>query len=189
MTRTPLAPRPSLSQRLDALGGPLFGCAMARCADRDLALDATQEALVAAVRHSGEGQEWADDDLLWAWLVRVMRNKLIDELRRRRLRGLTLSSLGISPDELLPALSQDAPLPDVAAGRAEVVQLCRAALSELPPAQRELLSAVYREGRGQADIAAERGTTRKAIERLLARAREALANVLRRQLQHPEELL
>ncbi len=65
--------------------------------------------------------------------------------------------------------------------RAEAV---RAAVAELPLEQREALVLYEYEGLGQAEIAAIAGTTPKAVERRLERARAALRVSLARWLRH-----
>ncbi len=184
-----LAPAGSaaLAQRLKPLLDPLFAFAHARCSRRELALDAVQETLRAALAAAREGRQWPDDEALWAWLVAVARNKLADEFRALSRGGLRSGS--VAADELAPALLDGAPWPPEWAGRAEVARLCNAALSELPPRQRQVLEARYRHGLGHDAIGQELGISAKAAESLLARARQALEQVLRRMVARPEELL
>jgi len=179
----------SLAQRLKPLLDPLFAFAAARSTRRELATDAVQEALRAALQEGRNGRDWPDDEALWAWLVRVTRNKLADEFRVFKRGGVTLSALGLNGQEISPALIDGAQMPPELADRAEVKRVCNAALSELPPRQRDVLEAFYRAGHSQAQIAQQLETSTKAVESMLARARDALQAVLRRMVARPEELL
>jgi len=179
----------SLAQRLKPLLDPLFAFAFTRSRVREMALDAVQESMRAALQAAREGKTWADDELLWAWLCTVARNKLADEWRRQSRRGPTLTSLGMHGAEISPALLEGAELPPQVASRSEVATLCRAALSELPPRQRVALESFYHSGRSHAQIAQELEISPKAAESLLARGRDALQAVLRRMVAKPEELL
>lgn len=179
----------SLAQRLKPLMDPLFAFAHARGRVRELALDAVQETLRAALQAARDGKAWADEEALWAWLCAVARNKLADEWRRHSRRGPTLTNLGLAEAEIAPALLDDADLPPELAGRAEVALLCGAALTELPPRQRLVLERFYHAGHSHAQIAQELEISPKAVESLLARGREALQTILRRMVARPEELL
>lgn len=184
MTLTPSG-SVSLTQRLLPLMDPLFGFAFSRCHHHETALDATQETLRAAMEAA---REWPDDEALWAWLVAVVRNKVANEFRRQRRQPLTLATLGQTGAEAANALVQGRDLPEKVAQRAEARQLCRAALSELPPRQREVLEAFYG-GQSQAEIGQRLETSTKAVESLLARARTAMQTVMQRMVARPEDLL
>ncbi len=175
----------SLIQRLVPLMDPLFGFAFSRCHNRETALDATQESLRAALEAPGE---WQDEEALWAWLVAVVRNKVANEFRKQRRQPLTLGTLGHTGEQAAQALVQGRDLPVEIAQRAEARQLCRAALSELPPRQREVLEAFYG-GQSQAEISQRLEISTKAVESLLARARTAMQAMMQRMVARPEELL
>ncbi|MCC7508899.1 MAG: sigma-70 family RNA polymerase sigma factor [Planctomycetes bacterium] len=179
---------PSL-ERFIALAEPLFGFAASRCRDREAALDAVQEALAAAVREHNGGRQWADDEAMWAWLVAVTRNKLIDISRKAGRHAVTLTSLGVRAEDLRPSFLVGDAMPEDVLMKTEVRAVCAAALDELAPRQREALLAFYREGLSHAAIGVRMQLGTKAVESLLARARIALHAVLRRMVQSPEELL
>lgn len=178
-----------LAQRLKPLLDPLFAFAMARANRREMALDAVQETLRAALAAERQGQLWLDDELLWAWLVGVARHKVADEWRALRRRGPSFGALGLTAADVSPALLDGGMMPPELAGRQEVTRLCGAALSELPPRQREVLESFYRAGQSHAQIAQQLETSTKAVESLLARARSSLQAVLRRMVARPEELV
>ncbi len=176
-------------ERFLSLAEPLFAFAASRSHDREAALDAVQEALAAAVRERNGGRRWADDEAMWAWLVAVTRNKLIDTSRKAGRHAMTLTSLGVRPEDLRPSFLAGDAMPEDALMKAEVRAVCAAALDELAPRQREALLAFYREGMSHAEIGVRMQLGIKAVESLLARARVALHVVLRRIVQNPEELL
>lgn len=178
-----------LGQRLRPLLEPLFGFALARSSRRELALDAVQEALRAALLAEKQGRHWPDEEALWAWLVAVTRNKIADEWRAARRTGFSPPGGAIPVQELSGILLDGAALPVEQAGRQEVARICRAALSELPPRQAEALDSFYRAGRSHDQIAQQLAVSPKAVESLLARARVSLQTVLRRIVSRPEDLL
>ena len=67
----------------------------------------------------------------------------------------------------------DSPLSDAVLEREETRTMVNAAMSQLPPHYREALEAKYVRGKSVRDIAAARGSTEKAVESQLTRAREA----------------
>ncbi len=190
----PAATRLDLSPaRLRALLGgflePLFGYAAMRSRDREVAKDAVQESLIAALDALRGGRRWRDEEALWAWLVAVARNKVADEYRRDRKRFPSVSTLGVDIERLVESVADGTAIPDDLASREEVEQLCRLALSELAPRHREALERFYRDGLSQRAIARAMGVSTKAVESILARARRELQKVLRRNLDNPEGLL
>ncbi len=189
-TATMTSDAPPMIGCLVGLSRPLLRYVMSRAGgDEELALDIAQETLSEAIAATTAGKAWPHEEALWAWLVAVTRNKLVDEFRRRRLRPPSLGALGIDLRRLERSLESGTPLPDDLAGESEVSALCRAALSELPPAWQSLLEGAYCDGVSHRELARERGTTAKAVESMLARARKAVHAVLRRLLAKPEELL
>ncbi|MCC6575423.1 MAG: sigma-70 family RNA polymerase sigma factor [Planctomycetes bacterium] len=177
----------ALGERLSALSEPLFAFACARCGQREAALDAVQEALVAAIAASRRGQDWPDDEALWAWMIAVTRNKLVDEHRRGRIPSL--SKVGLTPESVEQTLFAGRTPPPDAAGREELGRFCRAAISELPPRQQRALEATYREGMDYDTVGAELGMSAAGAKSLVVRAREALLAALRRKMANPEDLI
>jgi RNA polymerase sigma-70 factor (ECF subfamily) len=155
--------------------GPVAQRVAARMApDRQSAEDIAQEAMVRIWRRADEF------DLRRArfttWLYRIVVNLCIDLSRKPRLVAL--------PEDFDPV--------DPSAGAAEKVEgdECRAALvraiGELPAGQRAALTLVYDEGLSGAEAAQALGVSAKAVERLLARARARLRELLTAGRQRPE---
>ncbi len=147
--------------------GPVALRVAARMApDRQSAEDIAQEAMVRIWRCADEFD--GRRARFTTWLYRIVVNLCID-LRRR---------------------PQPAPLPedfdpvDPSAGAAERVEVderrvaLRRAIEELPSGQRAALMLVYDEGLSGAEAAQVLGVSAKAVERLLARARARLRELL-----------
>jgi RNA polymerase sigma-70 factor (ECF subfamily) len=147
--------------------GPVALRVAARMApDRQSAEDIAQEAMVRIWRRADEFD--ARRARFTTWLYRIVVNLCID--LRRKPRPVAL------PEDFDPV--------DPSAGAAEDVELDerRAALTraidELPSGQRAALMLVYDEGLSGAEAAQVLGVTTKAVERLLARARARLRELL-----------
>jgi RNA polymerase sigma-70 factor (ECF subfamily) len=147
--------------------GPVALRVAARMApDRQSAEDIAQEAMVRIWRRAGEFD--GRRARFTTWLYRIVVNLCID-LRRR-------------PQPA--ALPENFEAVDPTAGVAERVEVDerRAALvkaiDELPPGQRAALTLVYEEGLSGAEAARVLGVSTKAVERLLARARARLRELL-----------
>ena len=103
-----------------------------------------------------------------AYLYRVVARLCIDDIRKKR---------PVLTDAFPEAVD---PSPDPATARAQEARnaLVRMALDALPPRQRMAVILKYYEGLGYEEIAGAMGTTVKAVERLLGRARAALRSRL-----------
>jgi len=75
------ARRDALSRALIEEGDRLYGLALRTTRDPDLAADAVQEAFTSALE---KGAAFRGDSALGTWLHRIVFNKSIDLLRRRR---------------------------------------------------------------------------------------------------------
>jgi RNA polymerase sigma-70 factor, ECF subfamily len=147
--------------------GPVALRVAARMApDRQAAEDIAQEAMVRIWRRAEEFD--ARRARFTTWLYRIVVNLCID--LRRKPRPVAL------PEDFDPV--------DPSAGAAEDLEVDerRAALvraiDELPSGQRAALMLVYDEGLSGAEAAQVLGVSTKAVERLLARARARLRELL-----------
>jgi RNA polymerase sigma-70 factor (ECF subfamily) len=149
-------------EQYDVLLAEVYGFALARCGDRALAEDVTQEAFAAAVTAWRAGRP---DAFGAPFLVTVARNKLVDHWRRAQ-REETKRVRAYEPcvgdvDEFLAEI-------ETAARRERVL----AALADLSLAQRTALTFHYLDGLPVAELARQLGSSEHAAESLLARARE-----------------
>lgn len=138
--------------------------ARALSADRDDADDLVQ---VALERAWARAAQWRTDTPLEAWLFGIVRNAWFDELRARRRRQQVFAPeemgehVGSSPvDGQLAAMS------------------VQAAMSRLPPEQREVVALVLVEGLAYREAAAVLEVPIGTVTSRLARARDALQRML-----------
>jgi RNA polymerase sigma-70 factor (ECF subfamily) len=145
----------------------VFSLALAILGSQTKATDLTQEVFLLVWRHAGIYRPTGEPR---AWLLRLTRNRAIDELRRERRRPP-----GIPPqaDNVLQALA--APL--VVAETAEHHEV-RKAVAALPEAQREALFLAFFQGFSHQEIATRLqtplGTVKARIRRALQTLRQQL---------------
>lgn len=145
----------------------LYGFVSRRCdGDRDLTQDIVQETWLRAVK------AWRADglpDRPTAWLCTVAARLLSNH--RRRPAPASLEQSGIEP------VAPHAPDADA---RTERRSLIERAIARLPAIQGALLEAFHFDRRSVADIAATSGTSQRAIEGRLRRARLKLRQEIER---------
>jgi RNA polymerase sigma-70 factor (ECF subfamily) len=130
----------------------------------ELSEDLTQEVLLAAWRTLSQ---FRGDSSLKSWVLGIARHK-IEDYYRNRIREMELPEDGEeTSDELITPARLDEQLE--AAEQTEKVQRT---LSKIPEAYCLALLWRYREGKSLRDMAEATGKTEKAMERMLARARE-----------------
>jgi RNA polymerase sigma-70 factor (ECF subfamily) len=135
--------------------------------DRDEALDAAQEALLAL----HENLDGIVDKQAGSWLWRVATNKALDRYRRRRLRAATSGYDGlVDPGPQPPALA------DLAEERTRLFH----ALTGLSPRQREIVMRRTLEEETFVAIAADLGISQGATKVHYRRGLAALRNSLDR---------
>lgn len=145
----------------------LYGYVSRRCGGvRQQAEDVTQEAWLRAVREWG--RSGLPDNPL-AWLTTVARNLVLNQLRRAE--PLAIDAL---PAEVVAAALER----DEAGDSAEVAGIVNGALARIPATEARLIEQFHFERRRVAQLALEYGTTERAIEGRLRRARERLRDVL-----------
>lgn len=141
----------------------LYGYASRKCGGvRQVAEDVTQETWLRAVR------EWRRIGVPAnpiAWLTTVARNLILNDLRRREL---------VTIDDVAPSAIQAALELDELGDSAGIARAVNDALTRLPAAEAQLLEEFHFERRRVAQLAEAYGTTERAIEGRLRRARERL---------------
>ncbi len=145
--------------------------------NRNSAEDLLQQTCTAA---AGNNRSPTDDGACEAWLRGIARNLVRLHWRQN---GRNNGRIPIEDAELSRQLAEDMdarPLPPDVLAKRETVDQLMLAVTSLPAADQQLIFAFYFEGRPQADIAKELGTTVKSIETKLYRARNRLREVLRR---------
>ena len=134
---------------------------------------------------SSSAQDVVQDSLASVWLTRhrldaskpvgpylttIVLNRCRDRLRRRKVVGF----FGFPSSDEVQAVADDTPDPEILAASREQLRLVEAEIGQLPIRLREALVLVSVEGRSQAEAAALLGTTEKAIETRIYRARNRL---------------
>lgn len=138
--------------------------------------DVLQQTLLRAVRHL---RVIATEAELWGWLTVLARSAAADLARRER------RHLGFLERWFQAQPSPTIPEPSEADQRLEAALACE--LSQLPAADREILEQKYLSGGSVRELAETFGTTEKAVESRLTRARQKLRRALLRHLQNEND--
>ena len=146
----------------------VFSLALTMLGDRTRATDLTQDVFLLVWRSAGTYQPTGSAR---AWLLRLTRNRAIDELRRDRRRRASEAPL---PEQCFEALPAPLALADAAERQA-----VRDALATLPAEQRDALVLAFFQGLSHQEIAT---CLRTPLGTIKARIRRAL-QTLRQQLQ------
>jgi len=139
----------ALSALYDRHAAQAFGLARRMLGDRDAAEEAVQDAFVSLWRRAGTYR--SERCSARTWLFAIVRNRCIDELRRRRARGHVVAA---EPDASQPIVDTawDAAWTNA---RRDVV---REALAALPDEQRAAIEFGFFEGYSHSEIATLTGT-------------------------------
>lgn len=140
-----------------------FARSLAR--DDGLVDDLVQASLERALRSRGD---WQPGTRLDSWLCRILQNVWIDELRRRKVRGETVSLDGL-------AASIDG---EALAYRRLLLGEVGHAMACLPPPQRTVLRHVALDGLTYRETAHEMRTSIGTVMSRLARARQRLEGIV-----------
>lgn len=155
-----------IEQIYDATITDLYRYVSRRCGGRrELAEDVTQEAWLRAIK------DWNQKGIPpnpIGWLTTVARNLLLNHFRRRE--GVSIDD--VSPAEIMKALESSAD------DSAEVASIVCHALTRMPDAEARLLETFHFDRWKMSQLAEAYGTTEKAIEGRLRRARERLRREL-----------
>ena len=155
----------------DAYFPRLFQFAVRRLGHEDAAEDVVQATLIIAMRKIGT---WRGEAALFTWLCTSCRHELSAYWARTGRQPVTLP-LDDHPDTraLLDSLAHDAPGPHAELERHDVSDLVHVTLDHLPRPYGDVLEWKYIEGLSVAEIAERLGSTVKAAESMLTRARMA----------------
>ena len=149
----------------------LFRFALRRVADEDAAEDIVQSTLIKAMRSLSS---WRGEASLFTWLCTICRHEVHDHWRRLG-RHPELMPIDDAPEvrAALEALSAGGDSPERALERAEIAGAVQLVLDHLPGRYGDVLEWKYAHGLSVAEIAARLGTSIKAAESTLTRARLA----------------
>ena len=149
----------------------LFRFAMRRVEHEDAAEEIVQLTLVKAMHSLGS---WRGEAALFTWLCTICRHEISAHWQRTGRRPQT-TPLEDTPDvrAALEALAAEGDRPDRAYERTELSGAVQVVLDHLPGRYGDVLEWKYAEGLSVAEIAARLGTSEKAAESMLTRARLA----------------
>ena len=149
----------------------LFRFAVRRLGDEDAAEDVVQATLVIATRKIGT---WRGEAALLTWLCTICRHELAAYWARTGRQPVTLP-LDDHPDTRaqIDSLAHAGPGPDAELERHDLSDRVRVTLNHLPRPYGDVLTWKYLEGLSVVEIAERLGSTAKAAESLLTRARGA----------------
>jgi len=140
----------ALAALYDRISAAAYGLALRITGDTGAAEDVVQESLL---RVWGRADRY--DPARGAarpWLLRLVRNAAIDQVRARGARGRAEESAGIDAKDIVAPER-----PDEALLRLERGRRVRAALEDLPRDQRRAIEIAYFEGLSHSEIAAREG--------------------------------
>ncbi|HXT71736.1 MAG TPA: RNA polymerase sigma factor [Vicinamibacterales bacterium] len=149
----------------------LFRFAVRRLGNEDAAEDVVQAALVSAMRKIAS---WRGEAALFTWLCTICRHEMSAYWTRTGRQPVTLP-LDDHPDTRaeLESLAHDGAGPHAELERHDLSDRVRLTLDHLPRPYGEVLAWKYIEGLSVAEIAERLGSTAKAAESMLTRARVA----------------
>lgn len=130
---------------------PAFSLALRVVGDRESAEEIVQEAFLRVWNHAHSFDP--QRGRFASWLLSIIHNLAVNELRRRRSRPQAAPGT----DEMLVNLHETAPGPEDAAWAADRRATIRAALTQLPHAQRQAIELAFFRGLTQMEIAATLG--------------------------------
>lgn len=163
--RTPMEEKPTLLQVFEAEESPLLRYAHGLLGQRETAEDLVQEAFIKLHAH------WDDVTNPRAWLFRCIRNLALNHLRDHQRE---------STSEFLNDLASDSPDPDQSLGKLEALGTLQLLVSELEPADRQLISLKYHENLKYDQISQRTGLSVGNVGYKLHHALKNLADSLRR---------
>ncbi len=149
--------------------------------ESESAADAAQTAFVSAYRHLGEMR----GERFRSWLLRIVANACLDELRRRKrrpavsLEDLTESAEEDRSEETLSILADPAEGPEAAAIRTDLRRALEDCLALLPPDQRATVLLVDVHAQDYVETARALHIALGTVKSRVARARSGLRDCLR----------
>ncbi len=167
--RTPTADPRDFAALTAPLHGRLYQAARVLCGDPVEAEDLAQEALVRGLRAF---HRFDHDAALYPWLLRILRNTYLDEVRSARARRLTLPA--VPPDPADPGAG-----PEEALEAEQAAARVHRALATLPPDQALVVTLVDLQGLGYGEAAQALGLPVGTVRSRLSRARDRLRHALR----------
>lgn len=160
----------------DRYAGPSYSLALRILGDRGSAEEVVQDTFVAVWQRAETYN--ARYGRLYSWLLRITRNRAIDELRRRRPAGASQRTGPRDPEEVRDQGPGPAELEADAARISELRSIVSEALGSLPGDQREVLEMAYLRGLSQREISEYTGVPLGTVKTRTRLALKKLRRVL-----------
>jgi len=148
----------------------LFRFAVRRLGNEDAAEDVVQAALVIAMRKIGT---WRGEAALFTWLCTICRHELSAYWARTGRQPVTLPLDDPDIRAQIESLAREGLGPHAEIERHDLSELVRITLDHLPRPYGDVLTWKYFEGLSVVEISERLGSTAKAAESMLTRARVA----------------
>jgi RNA polymerase sigma-70 factor, ECF subfamily len=163
----------ALGEIYDRYGRLVFSIAYNAISDPAIAEEITQEVFTRVWEKAGTYD--AHIGKVSTWLVSITRNRVIDELRRQRVRGENNS---VAWDMLPPGQGLTVDGPENDAELARLKHSIREALRSLPEEQKKVLAMAYFQGYSQSEIAVILGEPLGTVKTRLRLAMQKLRRML-----------
>ncbi len=176
LARTALADQGAFAELYRMTSAQLYGVALRILRDTPAAEEVLQEAYV-SVWHHAAGYRAAKSQPL-TWLTTIVRNRCLDQLRRRQIDTIPLARQADDGDEPEMDFPSDAPTPvDMLMAGAESRSV-RTCVEALEGGQKQAIALAFYQGLSHAELAQHLrqplGTVKSWIRRGLDRLRECL---------------
>jgi RNA polymerase sigma-70 factor (ECF subfamily) len=176
--------RDELAQLLSADGDRLYALALRVTRDPDLAADALQDGFASAIENVAD---FRDRSSLSTWLYRIVYNKAVDRLRRRKREAVAdddPDELSAEDADLVNAPAWSRPPDEILLSR-ESREALESALGQLPATQRAVFELREVDGRSTEEVAQILGLPEGTVRVYLHRARLRLRALLSPHFQEP----
>jgi RNA polymerase sigma-70 factor (ECF subfamily) len=155
---------------------PIFNFLFQLLRNREAAEDCAQEAFIELYRKAGS---FRAESKFSTWLYQIARNRGLDEIRKRKLRGHL--SLDAAPEEGGSVTEPAAPArdaPDAVASSRDLEERLRDGLGRLEPRDREIIALCDIQGLPHEEVGRILGEAAGTVTVRLYRARRRLAAIL-----------
>ncbi len=142
--------REALEALYERYSTPVFSLSISMLRDRETAEEITQDVFVKVWRHSSTYQ--AKRGSVSAWIFGIAHNRAVDELRRRRRRGIFVDIEDVDIERYLVPSGTDTD-PQHRAALNEERGHIRKAIAKLSPEQRDVVVLAYFKGYTHTEIA------------------------------------
>lgn len=163
----------ALGEIYDRYGRLVFSIAYNAISDQTIAEEITQEVFTRVWEKANSYD--AQVGKVSTWLVSITRNRVIDELRRRRVRG---DNNSVAWDLLPPGQGLVVESPETDAEIYRLKRLIRDAIRSLPEEQQKVLAMAYFQGYSQSEIAGILGEPLGTVKTRLRLAMQKLRRIL-----------